>query len=287
MKKDDIKTFITIIIICTLIVGLVLILNRKSNSEKLEVVNDYNSFFTTTNYVNNFLSYSKDSSKLYDVIYSSYIDDNNITKDNIFNYIKSYQGDVSIKVTDMKYVKVKDNYIYYVKGKLYQSTFDSVEVIEDNFEVVVLVDINTSSYGIYPIDDNDYKDIINGIKKIKIDNNSNNVVKTSSSISKEQMCVVYLSDYIDKLNNDINSAYDVLSNSMKEKYVSLDNFRMYINNNLNRITTDADKCSLENVKNKRIYTVLDKNSNKYVFVETNIMNYKVDFYLYDNSGENK
>lgn len=287
MKKDDIKTFITIIIICTLIVGFVLILNRKSNSEKLEVVNDYNSFFTTTNYVNNFLSYSKDSSKLYDVIYSSYIDDNNITKDNIFDYIKSYQGDVSIKVTAMKYVKVKDNYIYYVKGKLYQSTFDSVEVIEDNFEVVVLVDIDTSSYSIYPIDDNDYKDIINGIKKIKIDNNSNNVVKTSSSISKEQMCVVYLSDYIDKLNNDINSAYDVLSNSMKEKYVSLDNFRLYINNNLNRITTDADKCSLENVKNKRIYTVLDKNSNKYVFVETNIMNYKVDFYLYDNSDENK
>ena len=287
MKKDDIKTFITIIIICTLIVGLVLILNRKSNSEKLEVVNDYNSFFTTTNYVNNFLSYSKDSSKLYDVIYSSYIDDNNITKDNIFDYIKSYQGDVSIKVTDMKYVKVKDNYIYYVKGKLYQSTFDSVEVIEDNFEVVVLVDINTSSYGIYPIDSNDYKNIINGIKRIKIDNNSNNAVKTSSSISKEQMCVVYLSDYIDKLNNDINSAYDVLSNNMKEKYVSLDNFRLYINNNLNRITTDADKCSLEKVKNKRIYTVLDKNSNKYVFVETNIMNYKVDFYLYDNSGENK
>ena len=93
--------------------------------------------------------------------------------------------------------------------------------------------------------------------------------------------------YIDKLNNDISSAYDVLSNSMKEKYVSLDNFRLYINNNLNRITTDADKCSLEKVKNKRIYTVLDKNSNKYVFVETNIMNYKVDFYLYDNSGENK
>ena len=287
MKKDDIKTFITILIICALIVGLVLILNRKSNSEKLEVVNDYNSFFTTTNYVNNFLSYSKDSSKLYDVIYSKYIDDNNITKDNIFDYIKSYQGDVSIKVTAMKYVKVKDNYIYYVKGKLYQSTFDSVELLEDNFEVVVLVDINTSSYGIYPIDDNDYKDIINSIKRIKIENNSNNIVKTSSSISKEQICVVYLSDYIDKLNNDISSAYEVLSSSMKERYVSLDDFRLYINNNLNKITTDADKCSLENVKNKRIYTVLDKNSNKYVFVETDIMNYKVDFYLYDNSDENK
>ena len=108
------------------------------------------------------------------------------------------------------------------------------------------------------------------------------LLKLDINITMEELKKV-----IDKLNNDINSAYDVLSNSMKEKYVSLDNFRMYINNNLNRITTDADKCSLENVKNKRIYTVLDKNSNKYVFVETNIMNYKVDFYLYDNSVENK
>ena len=59
MKKDDIRTFITIIIICTLIVGIVLILNRKSNSEKLEVVNEYNTFFTTSGYVNNYLNYSR------------------------------------------------------------------------------------------------------------------------------------------------------------------------------------------------------------------------------------
>ncbi len=78
MKKDDIRTFITIIIICTLIVGIVLILNRKSNSEKLEVVNEYNTFFTTSNYVNNYLNYSSDSSKLYDLLYSDYIDKNNI-----------------------------------------------------------------------------------------------------------------------------------------------------------------------------------------------------------------
>ena len=83
MKKDDIRTFITIIIICTLIVGIVLILNRKSNSEKLEVVNEYNTFFTTSNYVNNYLNYSSDSSKLYDLLYSDYIDKNNITVDNI------------------------------------------------------------------------------------------------------------------------------------------------------------------------------------------------------------
>ena len=41
MKKDDIRTFVVIIIICTLITGLVLFLNRKSNSDKLEVVDEY------------------------------------------------------------------------------------------------------------------------------------------------------------------------------------------------------------------------------------------------------
>lgn len=50
MKKDDIRTFVVIIIICTLITGLVLFLNRKSNSDKLEVVDEYNNFFTITNY---------------------------------------------------------------------------------------------------------------------------------------------------------------------------------------------------------------------------------------------
>ena len=50
MKKDDIRTFVVIIIICTLITGLVLFLNRKGNSDKLEVVDEYNNFFTITNY---------------------------------------------------------------------------------------------------------------------------------------------------------------------------------------------------------------------------------------------
>ena len=90
MKKDDIRTFVVIIIICTLITGLVLFLNRKSNSEKLEVVDEYNNFFTITNYVNNYLEYSStyNASKLYDVLYSDYIDSKGITINNLFDYLK-------------------------------------------------------------------------------------------------------------------------------------------------------------------------------------------------------
>ena len=287
MKKDDIRTFITIIIICTLIVGIVLILNRKSNSEKLEVVNEYNTFFTTSNYVNNYLNYSSDSSKLYDLLYSDYVDKNNITVDNILTNIKSYPKNSTIKVTEMKYVKVKNDYIYYIKGKIYQNTFDGKELIDDNFDVVAVLDFDTLSYAIYPIEDDNYKEVIDKIKKIEIENNKYNSIKKSELITKEQICVIYLSDYIDKIYNDIDLSYKILSKSMKEKYTTLEEYKNYINNNIDKITTEADKCSLEKINNNRLYTVIDKNKNKYIFNEESIMNYEVDFYLYDNNTENK
>lgn len=287
MKKDDIRTFITIIIICTLIVGIVLILNRKSNSEKLEVVNEYNTFFTTSGYVNNYLNYSSDSSKLYDLLYSDYIDKNNITIDNILTNIKSYPKNSTIKVTEMKYVKVKNDYIYYIKGKIYQNTFDGKELIDDNFDVVAVLDFDTLSYAIYPIEDDNYKEVIDKIKKIEIENNKYNSIKKSELITKEQICVIYLSDYIDKIYNDIDLSYKILSKSMKEKYTTLEEYKNYINNNIDKITTEADKCSLEKIGNNRLYTVIDKNKNKYIFNEESIMNYEVDFYLYDNNTENK
>lgn len=287
MKKDDIRTFITIIIICTLIVGIVLILNRKSNSEKLEVVNEYNTFFTTSGYVNNYLNYSSDSSKLYDLLYSDYIDKNNITVDNILTNIKSYPKNSTIKVTEMKYVKVKNDYIYYIKGKIYQNTFDGKELIDDNFDVLAVLDFDTLSYAIYPIEDDNYKEVIDKIKKIEIENNKYNSIKKSELITKEQICVIYLSDYIDKIYNDIDLSYKILSKSMKEKYTTLEEYKNYINNNIDKITTEADKCSLEKIGNNRLYTVIDKNKNKYIFNEESIMNYEVDFYLYDNNTENK
>ncbi len=255
MKKDDIRTFITIIIICTLIVGIVLILNRKSNSEKLEVVNEYNTFFTTSNYVNNYLNYSSDSSKLYDLLYSDYIDKNNITVDNILTNIKSYPKNSTIKVTEMKYVKVKKDYIYYIKGKIYQNTFDGKELIDDNFNVVAVLDFDTLSYAIYPIEDDNYKEVIDKIKKIEIENNKYNSIKKSELITKEQICVIYLSDYIDKIYNDIDLSYKILSKSMKEKYTTLEEYKNYIN----KYDNDLDELDIESLDNLAMYAyVLDE-----------------------------
>ena len=281
MRKDDIKTFVTIVIVCLVIVVLVLILNHKSNSDKLETVNEYNTFFTVTSYVNDYINNisNQDSSSLYDVLYSDYIDKKNITLNNIYDNIEKYPINSSVKVTKMEYVKVKNDYIYYVEGKVNQITFDGKQEIDDNFKVVVITDFDTLSFAIYPLQENDnYKKTIDSIKKIEIENNKNNKIKNSSLVSKEQICVFYLSDYVDKLNNNIEEAYNLLSDQQKKQY-TLDKYKEFINDNIDKITTDADKCSLELSGTNRVYTVIDINKNKYTFTEKNIMNYNVSLYL--------
>lgn len=281
MRKDDIKTFVTIVIVCLVIVVLVLILNHKSNSDKLETVNEYNTFFTVTSYVNDYINNisNQDSSSLYDVLYSDYIDKKNITLNNIYDNIEKYPINSSVKVTKMEYVKVKNDYIYYVEGKVNQITFDGKQEIDDNFKVVVITDFDTLSFAIYPLQENDnYKKTIDSIKKIEIENNKNNKIKNSSLVSKEQICVFYLSDYVDKLNNNIEEAYNLLSDQQKKQY-TLDKYKEFINANIDKITTDADKCSLELSGTNRVYTVIDINKNKYTFTEKNIMNYNVILYL--------
>lgn len=286
MKKDDIRTFITIAIICAIIVGIVLIVNRKSNSEKLEEVNEYNTFFTITSYINNYISSSSNASKLYDLTYTDYINKNNITENTINEFLENYTINSSVNVTDMKYVKIKNNYVYYVKGKIYQNTYDGSEVINNNYQTLVLVDFDTLSYAIYPID-TDYKKVLDKIKKVNIENNRNNDIKKSELITKEQICVIYLSDFVSNINENIGLSYNNLSKIMKERFPIFKDYEDYINNNIEKITSEADKCLLENVGKNRVYTVIDKNGNKYTFTEKNIMNYEVNFYLKDSNNENE
>ena len=281
MKKDDIRTFAVILIICALIVGLVLILNRKSNSEKLEDVNEYNSFFTITNYINNYMDSlsTSNSSNLYDLLYSDYIEKYNITTDNIFDDIDKLPSYSSIKANKMEYVKVKNGYIYYIEGKVYQSTIAGDSLVKDNFKIIVLTDFDTLSYAIYPLKEQDnYKNIIDEIKKIKIENNNKNNIQNSDLISKEQICILYLSDYINHISNDEDRGYSLLRKDVKEKY-TLEEYKTYIENNIYQRSTEADKCLLEKNDTSRIYTIIDKNKNKYVFSEKSIMNYNVSFYL--------
>ena len=122
------------------------------------------------------------------------------------------------------------------------------------------------------LSNDNYEKIINNTKDINISKNEYNKIKSSSLINTETICVLYLSDYIYKLGNDIEEAYKILDNEMKNKYQSINEFKTYIETNKNKMTTKADKCT----KNGKDYIVIDNNNNTYTFTEQSVMNYKVN-----------
>lgn len=281
MKKDDIKTLIVIVVICIICLALVYFISRAKNTDSIKDVTEYNTYFSVSNYMNSYINYlsNKDNEAIYSMLSSEYIYQNEINQNNIFDIIDTYDSSlITLKITNMKEVKINNNnYIYYIKGKLLENTFDSTEVIDNNYEVLLLADYKTLSETVYPLKDNNYEKVINSIKKINITQNEYNKIKKSSLITTENICVLYLSDYIDKLTNDIEEAYNLLSVSMKEKYTTTDLFKTHIETHRNKITTKADKCTKEDDN----YIVIDNNNNKYIFTEESVMNYKVDFYFED------
>ena len=280
-NRDDIKTFIVIVSVCIICIVIAVIFNIKSNVERMEPVSEYNVFFSNVNYVNNYINYvsNDDSEAVYALLDDDYIDDNNITYDNVLNNVKNYSTGSFIKVTSMSFVEIKNNFIYYITGSILENNFDGNVVIDDNFSIILKSDFDNLTFSLYPVTDDNYEKIINSIKKIDIENNNVNVVTKSELISKEQVCIIYLSDFFSYFGGDMEKSYNLLSDEMKTIYPDMGSYVNVVNSNISKFSTVADKCLMQKVDDNRVYTVIDNNENTYVFTEESIMNYKVDFYL--------
>lgn len=281
MKKDDIKTFVVIISVCLICVVIGIVISIKSNVDKLSSVTEYNMFFSKINYINSYINYisSGNNTAVYNLLDKKYVEKNNININNVFDYVEKFSDNDYVNLTSIDYVDIGDNSsIYYIKGKIYNSGYENVKIVDDDFSIIMISDFESLSFSLYPVFD-DYKDIINSIKKIKIDRNEYNELLATGTISKEQICVAYLSNFMNILFNQLSNSYDMLSDNMKKIYKTNGEYEKYINKNLSLFSTTADKCRLDEYDDERIYTVIDGNENTYIFSEQSIMNYKVDFYL--------
>lgn len=284
-KKDDIRTFLVIILVCIICVVIALLVGVKSNVEKLEPVKDYDVFFSNVNNINKYINYIsiQDSVRVYGLLDERYIEENDITVNNVLDKVQNYSNFSSVNVNDMWFVQVGKNYIYYIEGNVYENKINGNSlVVDDDFSIIIIYDDDNSSYSLYPVDDNDYIKIINGIKRIRIDKNEYNSLIQIESIDKEQICVTYLSAFYNKLTSDINGTYGILGDDMIKQYLDISIFTNFIRKNIGKLSPVADKCKLDEYDENRVYTVIDSNGNKYVFTENHVMNYKVDFYLYEN-----
>lgn len=279
-RKADIKAIIIILVLCAITLGVVFLFNRKSNYDNLEPVREYNNFLSNAGYVNSYVSAiaQKNSSKVYAMLDERYISSENITLSNVLDKTYNYNFNSSVKVLEMSYLQIGNNFVYYAEGEILSSSYDG-DVVVGDFYALIFNDLDNLSYSIYPINSNDLKKVINEVKKIDIPRNDNNGINASSLISKEQVCSLYLTDFMGRLRRDVDKTYDLLSNDMKKSYPTLDEYRKYIKEIYSSLSTEASKCKMDDLNDRRLYTVIDKNNNTFIFNEEYIMKYTVNFYV--------
>lgn len=284
MSKDNIKTSIILVIIFGLCIGLIFIIQIEKNSDKLKKVDMPNMYFMVINYVNSYINAlsSKDNDMVYNMLYDDYKNRNDFY---LFDNIKTYDAIPSVDVTNIEYLEKQNNYIFYVEATIYNYTMNKKEVVDDEFAIIIIMDNTNKTFAIYPTERAKYQKDLNKIKKININKNNNNELIPMEIVGKEKMCILYMTDFINKINNSDDYGYNLLNSNMIEKYSNLKTYKDTIIKKKDKLSTVASKCAVEkantdNENNKR-YTVIDSNNNKFIFTESAVMNYKVDFYFED------
>ena len=140
MKKDDLKTLVVVILACGIPLAIVLILNIKSNSDKLEVVNEYNDYFSIVSSVNKYLNYTSTNNKeaIYSLLDKEYITNNEVTINNVLDKVSIYPINTSVKITTMTSVNIKNSYAYYLKGSIIQNNYSTTEEITNKVKEALL-----------------------------------------------------------------------------------------------------------------------------------------------------
>lgn len=168
------KSIKSIIVVLVILIGFiaVLLLNYSPNSNEgsLELANtsqniqpekeitqvkSASAFFTAQYCANKYLGYVSDDDleSVYKVLDYQYITENNITKQNVMEKIEDIPEQAQLKVEKMYLEKIDDNNSkYYMSGLLVQDTSEGDVVLQDNFNIAVILDFENMIFSIIPLE---------------------------------------------------------------------------------------------------------------------------------------
>lgn len=214
--------------------------------------------------------------KIIDVLDIDFIKENNITINNIDQYIVMDTDEVkSLRALKMNVLE-KEQFKTY--GVQIQYTTQSGK---NNIEYfIVTLDEFNSTYMIKPLKDiNDISEIKLTDKKSydKIENRNKNNKYSYYRINDEEMSAKYFRTYRDLMINNTEEAYNKLSKEYREKrFKNYDNFKQYVEKNKQEITrADINQYLVEKNGDNKEYVCKDGNENMYIFTTLSVANYTV------------
>ena len=159
---------------------------------------------------------------------------------------------------------------YYVKGDLYEDSFEEDKFLENNIHFLVLIDYNNITFEIIPV--GSLEDSIKWIKKLnkdyEITKNNYNALEGINVITKENICLMYLSDFVTLATNNPKEAYKLVEN-----FDTYDKFSNFLKTSGQTFVVSS--CEVYKSNKKNIYSIVDGNKIHYRFTENNIMDYTV------------
>ena len=253
--------------------------------EQIQLVDNYNNYYMIQNAIVSYYTYisEKNSEAVYEILDKVYIDENQITIDNILTQVDSLSVEnFSSSIIDMYEKQGYANTSYCVHGTI-NYTIDRQENLE--FYLIVYSDTGNLAYSIEPITANDFEEIVNNTKNIEnkdVELNSYNKL-IYANINDESIISNMLRDFKDKAMNNPEEAYNMLDEEYKQaRFSDYSAFENYIENSeINyALISQYTKKYGEDVTR---YMCTDQNGNTYIFYVTDVMKYTVilDTYTID------
>jgi hypothetical protein len=279
-KKVKIIIITIALILSLTFITIVFILNKNDNEQSsiqeennsFEIVTDYNIFFSVETNINKYINaiIEKNYNEIYEILDSSYIQENNISIDNLLKIIPNYEIDTKFKIYELKSYELNDNVItYYAKGDIVNDSYN-YNTLSTNEQFIIFIDYNNQTISIYPINENDnYENIIKNVNSdYSISKNNYNSLKGIDLVNNNTICLMYLSDFILKVLENVEEAYELTTN-----YSTVESFEEFLNTH--ELSSVIASCEVNNTTSTRIYSVIDDNNNIYKFTEKSIMDYSI------------
>lgn len=214
---------------------------------------------------------------------SEYMKANNITEDNVLSFLQQYK-EINSYFTKEIYIKeivhrqnLRGTYCY-IKGIIRKNG------IEENLYVLMKEDYMNGTYSLTFLTEDEFSKMGNDNRDIVIEKNNYNSIYTVSTTDYE-ICLEYLKDYKNAVNNNPEKAYELLDTEYKEKrFGNVENYKEHINNTKSNLNvTVLKKYSVERSEETTKYVCVDENERYYIFEDDKLMDYKVilDTYTID------
>lgn len=216
-----------------------------------------------------------------DLLSAKFVEDNNITINNLNEYLETFDEKVVFDALQMRYIRGEkvENYIVY--GII--SSLDN-EYLDDLY-IIVNIDRNEQTFSIEPINlSSDYETI----DEIELEYNNTEIQRNdNNAYTNRQMAYEDISkEYFSTFKRIIQVRPDLIYNYLQEDYRlqrfgTLENFENYVESNLEEIAgLQIQRYLVNNYENYTEFVCMDQYQNLYIFDETEPMEFtlKLDSY---------